>query len=45
MNERDKVSLHGAYRDDNGKQVLLGCVRKIEKRFAGNQFMEYLSIF
>ncbi|CAL0328921.1 unnamed protein product [Lupinus luteus] len=32
----------GAYRDDNGKPVVLQCVREAEKRIAGSQFMEYL---
>ncbi|CAJ2642421.1 unnamed protein product [Trifolium pratense] len=32
----------GAYRDDNGKPVVLECVREAERRIAGNQFMEYL---
>ncbi|KAL1325353.1 hypothetical protein HN51_035416 [Arachis hypogaea] len=34
----------GAYRDDNGKPVVLECVREAEKRIAGSQFMEYLPI-
>ncbi|KAK7264379.1 hypothetical protein RJT34_31988 [Clitoria ternatea] len=32
----------GAYRDDNGKPVVLECVREAERRIAGSQFMEYL---
>ncbi|PNX60817.1 aspartate aminotransferase, partial [Trifolium pratense] len=28
----------GAYRDDNGKPVVLECVREAERRIAGNQF-------
>jgi aspartate aminotransferase len=32
----------GAYRDDNGKPVVLECVREAEKRLAGSTFMEYL---
>jgi len=32
----------GAYRDDNGKPVVLNCVREAEKRIAGNLNMEYL---
>ncbi|KAF5199997.1 Aspartate aminotransferase protein [Thalictrum thalictroides] len=32
----------GAYRDDNGKPVVLECVREAERRIAGNQNMEYL---
>ncbi|XP_015953604.1 aspartate aminotransferase, mitochondrial [Arachis duranensis] len=34
----------GAYRDDNGKPVVLECVREAERRIAGSQFMEYLPI-
>ncbi|XP_047176989.1 aspartate aminotransferase, mitochondrial [Vigna umbellata] len=34
----------GAYRDDDGKAVVLECVREAERRIAGNQFMEYLPI-
>lgn len=34
----------GAYRDDNGKPVVLECVREAERRIAGRQFMEYLPI-
>lgn len=29
----------GAYRDDDGKAVVLECVREAERRIAGNQFM------
>ncbi|KAI9196418.1 hypothetical protein LWI28_023757 [Acer negundo] len=29
----------GAYRDDNGKPVVLDCVREAERRIAGNLFM------
>ncbi|KAJ0462081.1 putative aspartate transaminase [Helianthus annuus] len=32
----------GAYRDDNGKPVVLECVREAERRVAGNLNMEYL---
>lgn len=32
----------GAYRDDDGKPVVLECVRKAEARIAGNLNMEYL---
>ncbi|KAK1275926.1 hypothetical protein QJS04_geneDACA000876 [Acorus gramineus] len=32
----------GAYRDDNGKPVVLDCVREAERRIAGNLNMEYL---
>ncbi|KAL5707501.1 aspartate transaminase [Ranunculus cassubicifolius] len=32
----------GAYRDDNGKPVVLECVREAERRIAGNKNMEYL---
>mmetsp|Transcript_36322 Transcript_36322/g.92812 ORF Transcript_36322/g.92812 Transcript_36322/m.92812 type:complete len:430 (-) Transcript_36322:886-2175(-) len=32
----------GAYRDDDGKPVVLDCVRKAESMIAGNEFMEYL---
>ncbi|THG20553.1 aspartate aminotransferase, mitochondrial [Camellia sinensis] len=32
----------GAYRDDNGKPVVLECVREAEGRIAGNLNMEYL---
>jgi aspartate aminotransferase len=30
----------GAYRDDNGKPVVLECVREAEKRIMGRAFME-----
>eukprot|EP00232_Nephroselmis_pyriformis_P003795 CAMPEP_0182912380 /NCGR_PEP_ID=MMETSP0034_2-20130328/37482_1 /TAXON_ID=156128 /ORGANISM="Nephroselmis pyriformis, Strain CCMP717" /LENGTH=426 /DNA_ID=CAMNT_0025049049 /DNA_START=8 /DNA_END=1288 /DNA_ORIENTATION=+ len=41
----DKMNLGvGAYRDDNGKPVVLDCVRKAESAIAGNEFMEYLPI-
>lgn len=41
----DKVDVGvGAYRDDNGKPVILECVREAEKRIAGNLNMEYLPI-
>ncbi|KAG2284891.1 hypothetical protein Bca52824_044495 [Brassica carinata] len=33
----DKVN--GAYRDDNGKPVVLECVREAERRIAGTSFM------
>ncbi|KAH9608688.1 hypothetical protein KSS87_009153 [Heliosperma pusillum] len=32
----------GAYRDDDGKPVVLNCVRQAEARIAGNLNMEYL---
>ncbi|XP_073149761.1 aspartate aminotransferase, mitochondrial [Henckelia pumila] len=32
----------GAYRDDNGKPVVLDCVREAERRIAGSLNMEYL---
>ncbi|KAG0454760.1 hypothetical protein HPP92_024052 [Vanilla planifolia] len=32
----------GAYRDDDGKPVVLECVREAERRIAGNLNMEYL---
>ncbi|KAJ7981590.1 Aspartate aminotransferase [Quillaja saponaria] len=39
----DKVNVGvGAYRDDNGKPVVLQCVREAEKRIAGSANMEYL---
>ncbi|CAN1229808.1 Aspartate aminotransferase, mitochondrial [Linum perenne] len=39
----DKVNVGvGAYRDDNGKPVVLDCVREAERRVAGNLNMEYL---
>ncbi|XP_031114427.1 aspartate aminotransferase, mitochondrial-like [Ipomoea triloba] len=34
----------GAYRDDNGKPVVLECVREAERRIAGGFNMEYLQI-
>lgn len=34
----------GAYRDDDGKPVVLDCVRTAEKKVAGNFNMEYLPI-
>jgi aspartate aminotransferase len=34
----------GAYRDDDGKPVVLNCVREAESRVAGTHFMEYLPI-
>eukprot|EP00240_Pyramimonas_obovata_P004874 CAMPEP_0118932816 /NCGR_PEP_ID=MMETSP1169-20130426/10635_1 /TAXON_ID=36882 /ORGANISM="Pyramimonas obovata, Strain CCMP722" /LENGTH=426 /DNA_ID=CAMNT_0006875517 /DNA_START=50 /DNA_END=1330 /DNA_ORIENTATION=- len=34
----------GAYRDDDGKPVVLDCVRQAEQRIAGNNNMEYLPI-
>lgn len=34
----------GAYRDDNGKPVVLDCVRKAEEQIAGQLFMEYRSV-
>ncbi|XP_017982313.1 PREDICTED: aspartate aminotransferase, mitochondrial isoform X2 [Theobroma cacao] len=39
----DKVNVGvGAYRDDNGKPVVLECVREAERRIAGYLNMEYL---
>uniref|UniRef100_A0A0D9WR27 Aspartate aminotransferase n=1 Tax=Leersia perrieri TaxID=77586 RepID=A0A0D9WR27_9ORYZ len=39
----DKVNVGvGAYRDDNGKPVVLDCVREAERRITGNMNMEYL---
>ncbi|KAK6785201.1 hypothetical protein RDI58_018656 [Solanum bulbocastanum] len=39
----DKVNVGvGAYRDDNGKPVVLECVREAERRIAGGFNMEYL---
>ncbi|XP_059282575.1 aspartate aminotransferase, mitochondrial [Lycium ferocissimum] len=39
----DKVNVGvGAYRDDNGKPVVLECVREAERRIAGSHNMEYL---
>ncbi|KAG8662631.1 aspartate aminotransferase, mitochondrial isoform X2 [Manihot esculenta] len=39
----DKVNVGvGAYRDDNGKPVVLECVREAERRIAGKLNMEYL---
>ncbi|XP_019150135.1 PREDICTED: 5-methyltetrahydropteroyltriglutamate--homocysteine methyltransferase-like [Ipomoea nil] len=39
----DKVSVGvGAYRDDNGKPMVLKCVREAERRIAGGFNMEYL---
>ncbi|GJN19414.1 hypothetical protein PR202_gb06692 [Eleusine coracana subsp. coracana] len=39
----DKVNVGvGAYRDDNGKPLVLQCVREAERRIAGNLNMEYL---
>ncbi|KAH9791387.1 Aspartate aminotransferase [Citrus sinensis] len=39
----DKVNVGvGAYRDDNGKPVVLECVREAERRIAGTANMEYL---
>ncbi len=32
--------MQGAYRDDNGQPVVLGCVREAERRIAGSNFME-----
>lgn len=34
----------GAYRDDNGKPVVLEAVREAERRVAGKEYMEYLPI-
>lgn len=31
--------IKGAYRDDNGKPVVLECVREAERRIAGNENM------
>lgn len=33
--------LQGAYRDDDGKPVVLECVREAERRVCGNKNMEY----
>ncbi|PUZ60356.1 hypothetical protein GQ55_4G117900 [Panicum hallii var. hallii] len=39
----DKVNVGvGAYRDDNGRPVVLECVREAERRIAGSTNMEYL---
>eukprot|EP00891_Asterochloris_glomerata_P005255 jgi/Astpho2/5255/Aster-04825 len=39
----EKINLGvGAYRDDNGKPVVLNCVREAERRVCGHNFMEYL---
>lgn len=32
-------NIKGAYRDDNGKPVVLECVREAERRIAGNMNM------
>lgn len=41
----DKINLGvGAYRDDEGRPVVLDCVREAERRVAGKEFMEYLPI-
>lgn len=41
----NKINLGvGAYRDDNGKPVVLNCVREAERRVGGSHFMEYLPI-
>ncbi|KAL2593130.1 hypothetical protein AAZX31_12G121500 [Glycine max] len=34
----------GAYRDDDGKPVVLECVREAERRIAGSQFMYTIKI-
>jgi hypothetical protein len=36
--------MQGAYRDDNGKPVVLNVVREAEARISGANFMEYLPI-
>ena len=36
--------LQGAYRDNDGKPVVLGCVREAERRVTGNKFMEYVTM-
>jgi aspartate aminotransferase len=42
-NNPEKMNLGvGAYRDDDGKPVVLDCVREAERRISGNKFMEYL---
>ncbi|KAJ1259490.1 hypothetical protein BS78_10G159600 [Paspalum vaginatum] len=39
----DKVNVGvGAYREDNGRPVVLDCVREAERRIAGSMNMEYL---
>jgi len=39
----EKINLGvGAYRDDDGKPVVLDCVREAERRILGKKFMEYL---
>lgn len=41
----DKINLGvGAYRDDDGKPVVLPSVREAERRVTGSHFMEYLPI-
>jgi len=41
----DKMNLGvGAYRDDDGKPVVLDVVREAERRVGGSHFMEYLPI-
>ncbi|KAK9814338.1 hypothetical protein WJX72_004134 [[Myrmecia] bisecta] len=43
--DANKVNLGvGAYRDDQGKPLVLSVVREAEKRIAGNDFHEYLPI-
>ncbi|ESQ51662.1 hypothetical protein EUTSA_v10017805mg [Eutrema salsugineum] len=37
-----RLYTQGAYRDDNGKPVVLKCVREAERRIAGSSFMEYI---
>lgn len=32
--------MQGAYRDNNGKPVVLNCVREAERRVCGHNFME-----
>ena len=39
---RRRAAPQGAYRDDDGKPVVLSCVREAEARISGNQNMEYL---
>ena len=40
MHNKASPGLQGAYRDDNGKPVVLDVVREAEKRVGGSHFME-----
>jgi hypothetical protein len=40
-----KATIQGAYRDDDGKPVVLDCVREAERRVAGKKNMEYALTF